>query len=173
MAARVHSRSSGHLPRPLNTSPFASARVFPCSCVMFAANASCIIQSLENSNLFAAVVRHEATRPDHVFSDQLLELEHDTLSVRNWSAFPSRESIFGCLHSLLKLTICDNWHPRDNFLRGLHAYHSSACFQKLMRLLPSSDTHGVLHIQPLACSRVLELPIDQHFGCALQGQVVN
>lgn len=121
MAARVYSHSSGHLPRPLNTSPFASARVFPCSCVMFAANASCIKQSLKERILFAAFARHEATRPDHVFSDQLLKLEHDTLSVRDWSAFPSRKGVLSCLNSLLELIVCDDWHPGNNFLGGLHA----------------------------------------------------
>ena len=79
-------------------------------------------QSLWKGIRFAALVQHKATRPDHILSDQLLKLEHDTLSVWDWGAFPSRESILGCLHSLLKLTICDDWHPGDNFLRGLHAH---------------------------------------------------
>lgn len=93
---------------------------------MFAANTSCIKQSLQKGIMFAASVQHEATRPDHILSDQLLEFQHDALSVRDWSAFPSRESILGCLNSLLKLIIGDYWHSGDDFLRGLHAYKPSA-----------------------------------------------
>ena len=102
---------------------------------MFAANASCVKQLMEESISFAVFARHEVTRPDHVFSDQLLKLEHDTLSVRDWSAFPCREGILSCLNSLLKLIVCNDWHLGDNFLGGLQALglsiHSrdvGACF---------------------------------------------
>ena len=73
--------------------------------------------------------------PDHIFSNQLLKLEHNTLPVRNWSALPSRKSVLGCLDSLFKLTVCGDGHPGDNFLRSLQAVsalsmelgHSGVC----------------------------------------------
>ena len=108
--------------------------------------------------------------PDHVFSDQLLKLEHNTLSVRDWSALPSRECILGCLDSLFKLFVCDDGHPGYNFLRGLHAHCRSVCF--LNTQTPDIATYRILHIQPILGFRVPELSINEHLGGALQGQVV-
>ena len=143
---------------------------------MFAASASCVhlfLRPYVELLMLSGLHDNQNGRPHHVLSDQLLELEHDTLSVRDWCALPGRKRILGRLNSLLELAIRDDWHPGNHFLRGLHDIQFFSTKARCMHpgewyCSAFQPTYWIGDVDPFTSLGVSKVPIDQHFGGPLR-----
>jgi len=121
------------------------------------------------------------TEQHHVFTDELLQLEHDTLPRQQRRAPPGGEGILGRLDCCLELCGGCLGAPRYDLLRGLQRSQEGfgACtdarqpvsYSVRRRMHATSQqapaAHRVCYIYPRVRLTLFELAVDQQMRCGL------